>query len=136
MTGSLKRILVANNYPRANPRFSALFTIAFTQLFRLSHLNSLADAVAPMIEDLISNGNVVMVRKGAALNDVYPSPGQRPMVDNDLLIRPRDLPALQKSSLPMASRLCVRPMNRNGEIRLHSSRLWNSHSPNCRADGE
>lgn len=66
--------------------------LAVTRLLRLAHLRSLTETVAPIIEDLAANGINVMVLKGAALDDVYPSPGQRPMVDIDLLVRPKDLP--------------------------------------------
>ena len=99
--------LVYETLTRANVEDPLLRQLAGTRLIRLASVAHLTRAVTPIVADLIAQDIDVMVLKGAALADVYKSPAQRPMIDIDLLVRPKDVP------------LAARILERHGLIGAH-----------------
>ena len=84
--------LLYETVARTTPSDPLLPELGRGRLLRLTDRRRLLSAVVPVIEALADEGIEAMVLKGAALADVYESPAHRPMVDVDVLVRPRDLP--------------------------------------------
>lgn len=66
--------------------------LARARLVHLTLARRLKATVGPVVSGFIDEDIDVMVLKGAALLDVYGTPARRPMVDVDLLVRPRQIP--------------------------------------------
>lgn len=84
--------LVFETVSRAAPHDPLLPELGRGRLLRLADRRRLLASVVPVLRALVHEDIDVMVLKGVALADVYESPSHRPMVDVDLLVRPRSLP--------------------------------------------